>query len=404
MDLKSHFEKSIAGSPNFQEALEIARLNSLEGKILLVGGAVFRNVVRSLYGHNPPDRFDFDFIVENPVAWNEIKASQGWKLVKTHLGDPRFVKGGDQIDLFPLHNAVDPIDYPIRDRMTLDEKLESYFRRVPLTVQAITYDIAEGKIIGDKGTRAILAKEIKVNNPQECLNLCKARRISIRHFIHTKATSLGFVPVFYKFSDDGSKTETTGFYDRYVDEYQIRPDNYSSFVFDNLSEEVKSFLSSLKGGKVLDLGCGPGRDSVYFRQQGLTPVCVDLSEKMVEACRNEGLEAYRKNMEDLDFEEESFDGVWACTSLVHVPKARIYNTLARIKELLKPKGLCFLGMVEGEGEVSYESSTKPGNRRLFSLYKDAEFREILEKYFDLISSKRFETSGQVYLNYMCKKV
>lgn len=403
MDLTVHFEKAIAENSDFQEALDIARLNSLEGKIWLVGGAVFRNIVYSLYNRCRQDAFDFDFILENPVAFNKIEAPRGWDLVKTHFGDPRFAKGEGQVDMFSLYNAVDPVDYPTIDGMTVDEKLESYFRRVPLTIQAIAYDVAEGKVIGDKGIGAILAEEIKINNPQECLNFCRARKISVRHFIQTKAASLGFTPIFYKFSDD-NKAETIAFYDRYVNEYQIRPDNYLSFILDNLSEEIRSFINALHGRRVLDLGCGPGRDSIYFRQQGLIPVCVDLSEKMVEACRNEGLEAYQKDMEDLDFEESSFDGVWAYASLVHIPKARVHNAVARVSELLRPDGLCFVGMVEGEDERLYESPTKPGKRRFFSLYQDAEFQEILLQHFKIISSKRFEANRRKYLNYLCKKV
>jgi SAM-dependent methyltransferase len=152
------------------------------------------------------------------------------------------------------------------------------------------------------------------------------------------------------------------------------------------------------------LGSGPGRDAIFLTGKGLHPVCVDISDEMIKICHEKGLEAYRMDIEDLDLKNASFDGVWAYTSLVHIPKTRLCNALARIKELLKPRGLFFVGMIEGTGEIMYQSHNQPGKERFFARYTDEEFREALGAYFEIVAAKKFTTSkGEAYLNNVCQK-
>ena len=155
----------------------------------------------------------------------------------------------------------------------------------------------------------------------------------------------------------------------------------------------------------MDLGLGPGRDALLLKENGLNPICVDISASMIKTCSERGLEAVQMDIEDLDFENSSFDGVWAYASLVHIPKKRIYNTLARIREILKPNGLFFVGMIGGDSETLYQSKDKPDKKRFFALYQDGEFKKVLSDYFKIIASKDFSTpKGEKYLNYLCQKI
>jgi len=405
MNFTPYFTKGISNDKNFGEAFTIARENSLTGNIWVIGGVVYRNIVNELYKKQGEDIYDFDFIAEKPFKRDGVKVDRGWELIKTGLGELRFVNGKKQIDLVALDNAINPLEQDNIKDMSRDEKLESYFRRVPLTVQAIAYDTDKSKIIGDIGIKAIERRKIEINNLDECLSFCKRRKISVREFMSRKGKDLGFEVIFPKFSD-AIKLQTEEFYNIYQEEYQKnRTESYDLFVLNHLKDEVKLFLKKLNGKRILDLGSGPGRDAVFLKENSLEPTCVDLSPAMVKSCKERGLEAYLMDMENLEFAKRTFDGIWAYASLVHIPKRRIYNTLARINELLKPDGLLFLGMIEGNSEVFYESESKPGKKRFFALYKDDEFKKILSDYFEIISTKSFITaSGKTYLNYVCRKI
>ena len=406
MNLAKNFEESIREDKEYQEAINIVLQNSAEGKVWAVGGAVFRNIVSNLYNSKKKTVFDFDFITEIGLEMGKLNIPEKCKLTKTSFGDLRIIKEARQIDIWPLNKAVHSSDQERVSEMSTEEKLESYFKRVPLTVQAIAYDIKNKEITGKEGIKAILNKEIKVNNIKQCLNFCKNRRISIRNFIESRSGDLNFKAFYPLFSDEASKKGTEEFYDMYSKDYETqRGGDFKNFMGKNILEETESFIKNLKGKRVLDLGSGTGRDALFLKESGLTPVCIDISSAMVEICKKKGLEAYKKDVENLDLEENSFDGVWAYASLLHIPKNRIYNTLARIKELLKKDGLLFLGMVEGNGEKIYTSPNKPEKSRFFALYSSEEIRGILQDYFKIIKHKRFEASvGEAYLVYICRKI
>lgn len=400
MDLTPYFKQRVEKDQKFKEVLEIVKTNVKSGNIWIIGGIVYRSIINELYKSKSDENFDFDFILEDPIDSKKIKVPEGWQITKTNLDCPRLIKGKTQIDFIPL------ADISAKKRFGWDATIDNYFRQVPLTIQAIVFDIQKDKVLGNLGVDAILNKEIKINNLNECRNFCKNRKISIRKFIKTKAKSLNFNPIYpNNFEDNLALNETIKFYDTSKLKYQNnRIEDYESFTENHLSFEVKSFLESLKGKRILDLGSGPGRDSLYFKSKGFEPVCADLSVEMVNLCKEKGLKAYQKNMEDLDFEDNYFDGVWAYASLVHLPKFSIFNVLARINEILKQDGLLFLGMLEGEGEVLYESKNKSKSKRLFSLYKEEELRKILLDYFEIINFSRFNVGDkQSYLNYTCRK-
>lgn len=87
-----------------------------------------------------------------------------------------------------------------------------------------------------------------------------------------------------------------------------------------------------------------------FRKLRYEVVAIDASQMMVEATtRLTGRSAYRMQFEEMDFENQ-FDGVWACASLLHVPRAQIDDVLNRIERALRPRGVCYMSFKEGEGD------------------------------------------------------
>ncbi len=111
------------------------------------------------------------------------------------------------------------------------------------------------------------------------------------------------------------------------------------------------FLSLLpRGAHILDAGCGSGRDSLYFLRNGYTVTAFDASEKMVSMASDLlGQTVLRTSFDRMRFDRQ-FDGVWACASLLHVPRSAMYGVLARLTQHLKPHGAIYASFKYGDGE------------------------------------------------------
>ena len=112
-------------------------------------------------------------------------------------------------------------------------------------------------------------------------------------------------------------------------------------------EERQHFLDLLKAKnkhRLLEIGAGPGRDSKFFQDNGLDVTCTDLSPEMVELCRAKGLNAFVMDFLSLNFPDKSFDAVYGLNCLLHVPKHDLGGVLDKIRQLLKPNGLFFMGL------------------------------------------------------------
>lgn len=110
----------------------------------------------------------------------------------------------------------------------------------------------------------------------------------------------------------------------------------------NLADEYSKFLRLLPvKAHILDAGCGSGRDSKYFLDQGYTVTAFDASKEMVKyATHNTGLKVLQLFFQDLTF-CETFDGIWANCSLIHVPYEETRTVFKKIHNALKPNGIFY---------------------------------------------------------------
>lgn len=132
---------------------------------------------------------------------------------------------------------------------------------------------------------------------------------------------------------------------------------------------------------VLEIGAGPGRDSLFLKEQGFDMTTVDLSEEMVRLCRQKGLRARVMDFYDLDFTDRSFDAVYAMNCLLHVPKAQLPEVLSEIKRVLKPGGLFYLGLYGGMDTDGIWEQDAYEPKRYFAMYPDEEIRKKMQGYF-----------------------
>jgi SAM-dependent methyltransferase len=162
--------------------------------------------------------------------------------------------------------------------------------------------------------------------------------------------------------------------------------------------EAEHFLANLsKGCKILDLGCGVGTASRYFAEQGYQQVGADLSEEMLKECQTRGLtKLVRLDLEALPFPNSCFDGIWAHTSLLHIPKNRLASVIGLLGKILKSRGALFIALREGEKE-GYEGP--PGMERWFAEYQVNEFDGYIPKTYSIERFSRIERQSVTFLNY-----
>lgn len=140
--------------------------------------------------------------------------------------------------------------------------------------------------------------------------------------------------------------------DSNIEYYNQNADSfYENSVEADMSEWQNRFLCHIPaGGRILDAGCGSGRDSKAFIKKGFSVVAFDASREMCKrASELLGQEVWQMRFEEMSFEDE-FDGVWACASLLHVNEQDLPEILKKIHKSLKVNGLFYASFKYGEGK------------------------------------------------------
>jgi SAM-dependent methyltransferase len=105
------------------------------------------------------------------------------------------------------------------------------------------------------------------------------------------------------------------------------------------------------GGRVLDAGCGSGRDALAFAQKGFDVEAFDASPELAALARaHTGLSVQVMAFEHMAWQAH-FDGIWACASLLHVPPLAQADVWQRLLLALKPSGVLYASYKLGEGEA-----------------------------------------------------
>ncbi|KNC95674.1 class I SAM-dependent methyltransferase [Trabulsiella odontotermitis] len=103
-------------------------------------------------------------------------------------------------------------------------------------------------------------------------------------------------------------------------------------------------------GKILDAGCGSGRDSKVFLEMGFDVDAFDATAEMVALATNyTGLPVRQQSFADLD-DHERYDGIWCCASLLHVDRGALPEVMQRLSRALKPGGVWYVSFKYGDGE------------------------------------------------------
>ncbi|KRQ86452.1 Ubiquinone biosynthesis O-methyltransferase [Caloramator mitchellensis] len=189
---------------------------------------------------------------------------------------------------------------------------------------------------------------------------------------------------------------------KYYDENAIEFFNNTAYV--DMGETYDRFLKYLKrGDHILDAGCGSGRDTKYFIEKGFKVTAIDASEEMVKLSSNfTGHQTIKMDFNEIDFENE-FDAIWACASILHVPKNEIKDILFKFAKALNDNGILFASFKYGEGEQFR-------NGRLFNYYNEDSLTKTLNEIgiYDILeiwksSDVRKERENEIWISVILKE-
>ena len=161
---------------------------------------------------------------------------------------------------------------------------------------------------------------------------------------------------------------TIAYYEAHASEF------YAQTVAVDMTALYAPFFSLLPAGAhILDAGCGSGRDTLYFNQHGCNVTAFDASARLADlASRLTGQPVLTMSFEELGFREE-FDGVWACASLLHVPRREIDSVFSKLADAVKLGGVIFASFKLRDEEWEQEG-------RFFNGYDVSSFRALLRRH------------------------
>jgi len=187
--------------------------------------------------------------------------------------------------------------------------------------------------------------------------------------------------------------------------YNKKAKEFVSDTLDVTFTEIQDiFLDYIPAdGRILDFGCGSGRDTKYFLSKGYD---VDAIDGSVELCKiasdYTGIAVKQMLFEELDTVEE-YDGIWACASILHVAKNQLPDIIQKIATATKKNGTVYLSFKYGDFE-----GVKNG--RYFTYLTGVNFEDILHNIPTLTIDKMWVTADvragrgdEQWLNLILKK-
>lgn len=147
-------------------------------------------------------------------------------------------------------------------------------------------------------------------------------------------------------------------------------------------EEYAKFKTFLPAGRVIDIGCGAGRDAKALIELGYEYTGVDISDTLLDICKLKLPRAkfLKKSVYDLSFASK-FDGFWCTAVLLHIPRDRIDEAMTGIKSVLKSGSVGFLTLKDGEGD-ELEDFEIEGKKltRFYTYWSKNDFEEVLKRH------------------------
>jgi SAM-dependent methyltransferase len=190
-----------------------------------------------------------------------------------------------------------------------------------------------------------------------------------------------------------------------IEYYQRHAEEYCTTTLNvDMSTHYARFQAYLpQGAKVLDVGCGSGRDSIHFIKSGFDVTATEPTPKLRQiATQNTGTVVHPYTFQTLPYRSQ-FDAIWCCASLLHVPLAEVGLSLHNLNLALKDNGVLYISVKQGEGEHTIAG-------RHFTFFNRDQFLQLAKTYgaFERVDDwqnedANFTTNGTVWLNFLLLK-
>ena len=181
-----------------------------------------------------------------------------------------------------------------------------------------------------------------------------------------------------------------------------------SVGFDDIYEKFIDLLPNIDQQTILDVGCGSGRDSVYFAEQRhFNVTAIDGSSELLALakkstnCQIDWHQMRFNDIADQDWESR-FSGIWACASLLHAQFAELPDLLTALSQCLQPNGVMYLSFKYGDNE-------RVDGKRFFCDLNEERLKVLLDKLPNMqahetwLSGDKRQTEQNIWLNTLLKK-
>lgn len=194
--------------------------------------------------------------------------------------------------------------------------------------------------------------------------------------------------------------------DRTINYYNKNAKDFASgTVAVDFEDMQKRFTDKLQNNvQILDFGCGSGRDTKYFLEHGFRVTAIDGSEELCRLAREyTGITVKQMMFQELS-DINLYDGIWACSSILHLQKAELKQVLKKMEQALKSNGVVY---------TSFKYGTFEGERngRYFTDMTEETFADMLKNIEKLIVEEQWITTDvrpgrgeERWLNLILRKI
>lgn len=161
--------------------------------------------------------------------------------------------------------------------------------------------------------------------------------------------------------------------------YNINADHFVATTQSiDFTSTQSRFLNKLASGSfILDFGCGSGRDTKYFLDHGMQVQAIDGCEQLCKiASAYTGIPVKQMLFQQFD-ETDAYDGIWACSSILHLPKQELLMVMQQLIKALKQNGILYTAFKYG----TFEGMR---NGRYFTDFTETAFKVFIQDMQDVI--------------------
>lgn len=146
---------------------------------------------------------------------------------------------------------------------------------------------------------------------------------------------------------------------------------------------IEKFIKLLpSNAKIIDIGCGSGRDAKLLTNLGATVLGIDFSSNLIDIAKSNAplAEFQLMDIEAMNLPDAAFDGAWAACSLGHVSKEIFPSVIQKIHCILKEKGYFYITLKKGKGESLEQDIRYKGDvKKFWAFFEEEEIKNILQE-------------------------